>query len=119
MIVKLDKKAATGELSCKVCGQHYQTNINCMWHHALVHIRGQGKLVKLTMFSDLSAAVDVYSDWIDACDAVAKDAATGPGAHPSDLGPGGAADNYSDGGLDNDDDLGIMDDEIGEAEYNE
>ena len=25
--------------------------------------------------SDLSAAVDVYSDWIDACDAVAKEAA--------------------------------------------
>ena len=24
---------------------------------------------------DLSAEVDVYSDWIDACDAVAKDAA--------------------------------------------
>ena len=24
---------------------------------------------------DLSAAVDVYSDWVDACDAVAKDAA--------------------------------------------
>lgn len=24
---------------------------------------------------DLSAGVDVYSDWIDACDAVAKDAA--------------------------------------------
>lgn len=24
---------------------------------------------------DLSAAVDVYSDWIDACDAVAKEAA--------------------------------------------
>ena len=23
--------------------------------------------------SDLSAAVDVYSDWVDACDAVAKD----------------------------------------------
>ena len=26
--------------------------------------------------SDLSAAVDVYSDWVDACDAVAKDTAT-------------------------------------------
>ena len=26
-------------------------------------------------FPDLSAAVDVYSDWIDACDAVAKEAA--------------------------------------------
>lgn len=25
--------------------------------------------------ADLSAAVDVYSDWVDACDAVAKDAA--------------------------------------------
>lgn len=25
--------------------------------------------------SDLSAAVDVYSDWVDACDAVAKDTA--------------------------------------------
>ena len=28
---------------------------------------------------DLSAGVDVYSDWIDACDAVAKDAAGKPG----------------------------------------
>lgn len=26
-------------------------------------------------FIDLSQAVDVYSDWVDACDAVAKDAA--------------------------------------------
>lgn len=29
------------------------------------------------MTLDLSAAVDVYSDWVDACDAVAKDAAAG------------------------------------------
>lgn len=29
------------------------------------------------MHLDLSAAVDVYSDWVDACDAVAKDAAHG------------------------------------------
>lgn len=27
------------------------------------------------MFLDLSAGVDVYSDWVDACDSVAKDAA--------------------------------------------
>lgn len=26
-------------------------------------------------FADLSAGVDVYSDWVDACDAVAQDAA--------------------------------------------
>ena len=31
--------------------------------------------------SDLSAGVDVYSDWIDACDAVAKEAA-GRDDHP-------------------------------------
>lgn len=27
----------------------------------------------LSFYSDLSAGVDVYADWIDACDAVAKD----------------------------------------------
>lgn len=30
---------------------------------------------QLTLCLDLSAAVDVYSDWVDACDAVAKDTA--------------------------------------------
>ncbi|KAI9865027.1 MAG: AAA ATPase Elf1 [Vezdaea acicularis] len=49
VVVKLDKKAGTGELSCKVCGQQYQTGINY-----------------------LSAAVDVYAAWIDAADAVNK-----------------------------------------------
>lgn len=29
----------------------------------------------MLFFVDLSAGVDVYSDWIDACDAVAQDAA--------------------------------------------
>ncbi|KAI4155436.1 MAG: hypothetical protein L6R39_001252 [Caloplaca ligustica] len=47
----MDKKAGIGELICKVCGQQFQTGINY-----------------------LSAGVDVYSDWIDACDSVAKDA---------------------------------------------
>lgn len=51
-MVKLDKKLGLGDLSCKVCGQKFQTGINY-----------------------LSAAVDVYSDWVDACDAVAKDTA--------------------------------------------
>ncbi|KAJ5095161.1 Transcription elongation factor [Penicillium argentinense] len=49
VVVKLDKKSGVGDLSCKVCGQKYQTGINY-----------------------LSAAVDVYSDWVDACDSVAK-----------------------------------------------
>ncbi|OJJ43705.1 hypothetical protein ASPZODRAFT_135701 [Penicilliopsis zonata CBS 506.65] len=58
IIVKLDKKLGLGNLSCKVCGQRFQTGINY-----------------------LSAPVDVYSDWVDACDAVAKDTANYYGTH--------------------------------------
>ncbi|KAK4110713.1 transcription elongation factor [Canariomyces notabilis] len=51
--VKLEKKAGIGYLECKVCGQRFQCGINY-----------------------LSAAVDVYSEWVDAADAVAQEAAT-------------------------------------------
>jgi len=69
VIVKLDKKLGLGNLSCKVCGQRFQTGINY-----------------------LSAAVDVYSDWVDACDAVAKSTANQyeddePKAGPSRVSP--------------------------------
>jgi transcription elongation factor Elf1 len=36
--------------------------------------------------TDLSAAVDVYSDWVDACDAVAKQAEE-DGGHGGDYAP--------------------------------
>ncbi|KAH7087813.1 transcription elongation factor Elf1 like-domain-containing protein [Paraphoma chrysanthemicola] len=55
--VSIEKKSGVGNLQCKVCGQTFQTNINY-----------------------LSAPVDVYADWIDACDAVAKEAAAGKAA---------------------------------------
>lgn len=29
MTIKLDKKLGLGNLSCKVCGQRFQTGINC------------------------------------------------------------------------------------------
>jgi len=48
--VKLDKKSGVGHLSCKVCDQKFQCAVNY-----------------------LSAAVDVYSEWVDACDAVARE----------------------------------------------
>lgn len=54
MSVSIEKKTGVGNLQCKVCGQTFQTPINT-----------------------LSAPVDVYADWIDACDAVAKEAAAG------------------------------------------
>ncbi|KAF3391391.1 hypothetical protein F1880_007596 [Penicillium rolfsii] len=63
VIVKLDKKLGLGDLSCKVCGQKFQTGINY-----------------------LSAAVDVYSDWVDACDAVAKDTANQYDGHVGSIG---------------------------------
>ncbi|AMD18684.1 HBL218Cp [Eremothecium sinecaudum] len=43
----LDKKNSIGSLSCKVCGQQFQTRINA-----------------------LSQPVDVYSDWFDAVEEV-------------------------------------------------
>jgi transcription elongation factor Elf1 len=49
VIVKLDKKAGVGQLDCRLCGQQFQCAINY-----------------------LSAPVDVYGEWVDAADAVAK-----------------------------------------------
>lgn len=58
--VKMDKKAGVGHLDCKVCGQTFQCGINY-----------------------LSAPVDVYSEWVDAADAVAKDDTVGRGSGSS------------------------------------
>ncbi|KIW09386.1 uncharacterized protein PV09_00280 [Verruconis gallopava] len=52
--VRMDKKSGIGSIHCKVCGQQWSTNINF-----------------------LSAPVDVYADWVDACDEAAKQAAAG------------------------------------------
>ncbi|KAH6640884.1 transcription elongation factor Elf1 like-domain-containing protein [Chaetomium tenue] len=49
--VKLDKKAGCGRLECKICGQRFQCGINY-----------------------LSSPIDVYSEWVDAADAVAAEA---------------------------------------------
>jgi len=54
--VKLDKKSGVGQLECKVCGQKFQCGINY-----------------------LSAAVDVYGEWVDAADAVAREGAQASG----------------------------------------
>ena len=74
---KLDKKAGIGELCCKVCGQQFQTGINCKCQGEIIpQDTSRSSESRLTMSAtDLSAAVDVYSDWIDACDSVAKEAA--------------------------------------------
>ncbi|MCJ1309987.1 hypothetical protein MMC25_003648 [Agyrium rufum] len=96
--VKLHKKAGIGELLCKICGQSFQSGINY-----------------------LSAGVDVYSDWIDACDEVAKEAAGGVENAPrsyGDLATGASGRRNSDMQIDrhlvsavNDDDTGYDDDD--------
>jgi len=48
--VELRKREGIGALHCKICGQHFESNINY-----------------------LSAPIDVYSDWIDACEQVARE----------------------------------------------
>lgn len=48
VVCLIDKKVGVGNLNCKVCGLNFQTPVNA-----------------------LSAPVDVYSDWVDACEAVA------------------------------------------------
>lgn len=47
--VKIDKKAGVGQLDCKMCGQKFQCGVNY-----------------------LSAAVDVYGEWVDAAESVAN-----------------------------------------------
>ncbi|WFD48663.1 AAA ATPase Elf1 [Malassezia furfur] len=48
---KIDDKARIGYLSCKICGQKFSTDTDT-----------------------LSQPIDVYSQWIDACEDVAEEA---------------------------------------------
>ncbi|CCE86949.1 Piso0_005473 [Millerozyma farinosa CBS 7064] len=68
VICTLDKKNSLGELHCKVCGQSFQTAIN-----------------------SLSQPVDIYSDWIDACEDLAEEAEANGG-----LASDGNKEEYSD-----------------------
>ncbi|KAI5209032.1 hypothetical protein E4T39_00996 [Aureobasidium subglaciale] len=97
--VKIDKKASTGELTCKVCGQTFQTVTNY-----------------------LSAPIDVYSDWVDACDAVAKQAAQSTSQSRRDTYSGTASQSHLQGSRNAApaDDGFIDDDELdAEADYAE
>ncbi|CAK7896978.1 transcription elongation factor 1 [[Candida] anglica] len=63
VICTLDRKNSLGELHCKICGQSFQTAIN-----------------------SLSQPVDIYSDWIDACEDLAEEADADGGAGGEDDG---------------------------------
>ena len=50
--VKLDRSVDTGSISCRVCGENYQMRIN-----------------------HLTEPVDVFCEWVDACETARKSAA--------------------------------------------
>ncbi|GAV27905.1 hypothetical protein PMKS-001373 [Pichia membranifaciens] len=58
----IDKKSNIGTLTCKICGQSFQTSI-----------------------TSLSEPIDIYSTWIDACEAVAEEEAKRVEAESGDL----------------------------------
>jgi transcription elongation factor Elf1 len=76
---KMDFRAGIGSLSCRLCGASYQMPI----HH-------------------LHEPVDVFSEWLDDCEAAAQGKPTGGAAAAAGGGAGGAPQYESD----SDDDLG-------------
>ena len=104
MSVKLDKKSGVGQLSCKVCNQQFQCAVNCTLRPCLaVGMKDSANVV----WADLSAAVDVYSDWVDACDAVAKEDVEERGG--GDFAPSRLAAGRPSGGRARDDDEDLED----------
>mmetsp|Transcript_10173 Transcript_10173/g.27899 ORF Transcript_10173/g.27899 Transcript_10173/m.27899 type:complete len:171 (-) Transcript_10173:673-1185(-) len=65
---KMDFKAGTGALSCRLCGASYQMPI----HH-------------------LHEPVDVFSEWLDDCEAAAQGKPTGGDINPSSSSNGGGS----------------------------
>jgi transcription elongation factor Elf1 len=129
----MDKKSAVGHLSCKVCGQDFDASINCSYSKITDSHQKQRKRLMWAL-TDLSHPVDVYADWIDACDKAAKDAAqvdqdnggNSQNASYRDMGNNGAprrqrevpSDDDEDGDGDGEMDDFVENDEIdAEAEY--
>ncbi|KAF3920395.1 hypothetical protein ABW20_dc0103096 [Dactylellina cionopaga] len=75
VIIKLDKKTSIGSLHCNVCAQEYSTSINCSSTHPAVTLLHAHLANRAALHSslDLSGAVDVYADWVDAADEVKKE----------------------------------------------
>ncbi|KAK5995817.1 Transcription elongation factor 1-like protein [Cladobotryum mycophilum] len=107
--VKLDRKAGVGQLDCRVCGQKFQCAVNCLSPSPVRHASAD------LAVQDLSAAVDVYGEWVDAADAVAKQGTGDAGYGSTDRASGSrkamgsrvAADEHDD----NEQDAEIDDDE--------
>ena len=89
MNVRVDRKEGVALLVCKVCDQRYQSKVNRTPPFAWV-IRYF--LLILLVSIDLTEAIDIYSEWIDAADAAQNEAPPRrPAASSSRAAPRGAA----------------------------
>jgi transcription elongation factor Elf1 len=65
---EIDRKEGVANLVCKVCDQRYQSKANRKQLTIFMLVPDD-----LTNLTDLTEAIDVYSEWIDAADAAQKD----------------------------------------------
>lgn len=72
--VRRDRDHNIGHLSCRVCTESFQTPIHCtsspllFLSLSLTHTHSHSR-VWLSL-ADLSAPIDVYTDWIDECESL-------------------------------------------------
>jgi len=64
--VRIDRREGVAQLVCRVCDQRYQSKATRK------KILSAFSLL-LNKLEDLTEAVDIYSEWIDAADAAQKD----------------------------------------------
>ena len=81
---KLDWNKATGRLECRVCGASYETTINCEKRAARAACaRGAGRGVfsdDRGSHADLSEPIDLFCEWVDACELEEEERTGGGGA---------------------------------------
>lgn len=87
--VRVDRKEGVALLVCKVCDQRYQSKVNRT--SSCAHVVRHPLLIQLAAI-DLTEAIDIYSEWIDAADAAQTDPAPRrPAASSSRAAPRAAA----------------------------
>jgi transcription elongation factor Elf1 len=70
--VNLDRKDGLAKLVCRVCDQRYQSKVNRTPITTLLFFF-LGADCKKYLCADLTEAIDIYSEWIDAADAAQRE----------------------------------------------
>ena len=65
---KMDRAKATGRLECRVCGASYETTINCESARPRDSFGISQGLARVVGRADLSEPIDLFCEWVDACE---------------------------------------------------